>query len=227
MKIPRSIQVNYQSTNDPNTAKQWLENLPDLIAADLETAIRYTDNEIQEAKEKMNEESLPKKERIRYQAIAKATALGHPYHCTITHVNIAGSEEDAYVFIIDNKDIADVVLQFLVTTKKKQIWHNYCYDGRFMRYYADADPVDIEDTQILAKTLINHVETFKARTGLKELAGQWYGDWGIDAENFTLAQQYDEKVLRYSAIDACATFKLWHYLQEFIQNNPLKEEAHE
>jgi len=223
MKIPRSIQVNYESTNDPNTAKQWLEGLPDLIAADLETALRYSKTELQEAKEKMQDERLSKKERIRYQAIAKATALGHPYHCTITHVNIAWTEEDAYVFIIDNKAIADLVLNFLITTKKKQIWHNYGYDGRFMRYYADKDPIDIEDTQILAKTLINHVETYKARTGLKELMGPYYGDWGIDAENFDLEKQHDPKVIKYSAIDAAATFKLWNDLQTFIKNNPLEE----
>lgn len=217
MKLPRSIQVNYQSTNDANTAKQWLHGLPNLFAADLETAIRYSNETIQTAKEKMVDELLPKKERIRYQAIAKATALGHPYHCTITHVNVAWTEEDAYVFIIDNKKIADVVLNFLVTTTSKQIWHNYCYDGRFMRYYAHADPIDIEDTQILAKTLINHVETFKARTGLKELMGPWYGDWGISSDNFTLEQQHDPKVIKYSAIDAAATFKLWEYLQDFIK----------
>lgn len=219
MKIQRSIQVNYQSTNDSNTAKQWLNELPKLFAADFETAIRYTAEEIQDAKAKMIDDSLPKKERIRYQAIANATALGHPFHCTITHCNVAWTEEDAYVFIIDNKAVADVVLNFLVTTTRKQIWHNYGYDGRFMRYYAGRDPIDIEDTQILAKTLLNHVETYKARTGLKELMGSWYGDWGIGAENFTIAQQHDPKVIKYSAIDAAAAFKLWTYLQEFIREN--------
>ena len=217
MEIPRSIQVNYQSTTDANTAKQWLKTLPDLIAVDFETAVRYTENEIEEAKRRMIDKSLPKKERIKNQAIAKATALGHPYHCTITHCNIAWSEKDAYVFIIDAKEIADVILNFLITTPIKQIWHNYGYDGRFMRYYADADPLDIEDTQILAKTLLNHVETFKAKTGLKDLMGAWYGDWGISSDNFTVAQQHDPKVIKYSAIDAAATFKLWQYLQEFIK----------
>jgi hypothetical protein len=219
MKIPRSIVVTYESTNDASTAKQWLNALPDLIAVDFETAIRYTAEEIQKAKEQMVNLALPKRERITYQAIAKATALGHPYHCTITHCNVAWTEDQAYVFIIDNAEIAKVVLDFLTTTIRKQIWHNYCYDGRFMQYYADADPINIEDTQILAKTLLNHVETFKAKTGLKDLMGTWYGDWGISADNFTIEQQHDPEVIKYSAIDAAATFKLWQYLQDFIKEN--------
>lgn len=216
MKVTDSIQVHYESTSDANTAKKWFDSLPSLISVDLETAIRYSDQEIQEAKEKMLDMRLSKYERIKYQAIAKATALGHPYHCTITHANIAWSEKDAYVFIIDDQAIADVILDGLVTTTRTQIWHNYCYDGRFMRYYVGADPINIEDTQILAKSIINHVEVFKARTGLKELAGAWYGAWGISSDNFTLAEQYNEQLIKYSATDACATFKLWEYLQNFI-----------
>jgi len=219
MKVERSIEVQYQSTNNPETAKEWLNSLPEVFSADFETAVRYSQEVIDEAKQKMVDTSLPKKERIVYQAIAKSSALGHPSHCTITHCSIAYSEKDAYVFIIDDQPIADVVLDFLVQTDKKQVWHNYAYDGRFLRYYAGKDAKDVEDTQIFAKTLINHVETFKARTSLKELAGHWYGDWAISADNFTVAQQYEEHVLKYAAIDACATIKLWNYLNDFIQSD--------
>lgn len=216
MEVTHSIQINYQSTNDAKVAKQWLESLPELFAADLECAVRYPEEVIADAKKKMIDEGLPKKERIRYQAIAKATALGHPYHCTVTHCSVAWTDKDAYVFIIDNQDIVDVLLDFLLSTMRTQVWHNYCYDGRFLRYYGGSDAINVEDTQILAKTLVNHVETFKARTGLKDLAGQWYGDWAISADHFTVEQQYEEKVLRYAGTDACATYKLWGYLQQWV-----------
>lgn len=219
MKVQRMINVNYESTNDPVTAQQWIDSLPNLFAADFEAAIRYTDEEVTEAKVKMLDTSLPKKERIAYQVIANATALGHPYHCTITHCSIAYTDQDAYVFIIDNQDIADVVLNFLITTEKTQIWHNYGYDGKLIAYYADGCAKNIEDTQILAKTLLNHVEVFKAKTGLKHLMGEVYGDWAISVDNFSVSQQYEEKVLKYAAIDACATFKLWDYLNEFVREN--------
>ena len=217
MKIQRSIEVTYEATNDPAEAAKWIANLPDVFAADFETAIKYTAEEVAESKVISLDTTIPRLERVRHQAIANATALGHPSHCTITHCSMAASESEGLVFIIDNQEIADVVLDFLTETEKKQIWHNYCYDGRFLRYFQRKDVKNFEDTQIFAKTLINHVEIFKARTSLKDLAGAWYGDWGISADNFTLAQQYEPKVLHYAAIDACSTFKLWHYLNSFCR----------
>lgn len=216
MKVQHSIKVSYKKTNDAAVAKEWLKGLPDVFSADFETAVRYSKETIEEAKKLSEDTTLSKKERISYIAIAKASALGHPYHCTITHCSIGISENEALVFIIDSQKIANVVLDFLVETEKVQIWHNYAYDGRFLMYYGNKNAKNIEDTQILAKTLINHVEPVKAQVGLKTLAGSWYGDWGISSDNFTLEQQYDEKVIRYAAIDAAATFKLWTYLNDFI-----------
>ena len=127
--------------------------------------------------------------------------------------------KDAYVFIIDSQEMADVVLDFLVETDKVQVWHNYGYDGRFLCYYAGGNAKNVEDTSILAKTLVNHVDVHKAAVGLKQLMGEYYGDWGISSDNFTLDQQYEEFVIKYAAIDAAATYYLWEYLNEFIEEN--------
>lgn len=87
------------------------------------------------------------------------------------------------------------------------------YDFRHLYYHTGKFPINYEDSQILAKTLINHVDTFKARTGLKELQGHKYSAWGISSDNFTLAQMNEPHVLHYAAIDAAATYDLWQYLQ--------------
>jgi len=222
MKVQGSIKVEYKHTTDAAQAKLWIEEVPDLFSADFEVAVRYSESVIEEASRLAEDNNLSKKDRISYRAIVKASALGHPYHCTITHCSIGISEKEAIVFVIDNQEIADVVLGFLVETEKVQIWHNYSYDGRFLMYYTDNNAKNIEDTQILAKTLVNHVEVMKAQVSLKVLAGSWYGNWGISADNFTLAQQHDEKVIKYAAIDACATFKLWKYLNDFINNEEVE-----
>lgn len=219
MHVEGIIKVTYKSTSDPKIASRWLETLGPEFAADFETAIRYTKEEVQQAKERMLDTTLPKRERIVYQTIANATALGHPSHCTITHCSMACSESEAYVFIIDKQEMADVILDFLVDTTKTQIWHNYSYDGRFIKYFTGKQPKTVEDTQVFAKTLINHVDILKARSSLKLLAGEWYGDWGISSDNFIVEQQYDEHVLHYAAIDACATYKLWRYLNDFVQSS--------
>lgn len=217
MKFERAIVVNFKQTNDAAVAQKYIDKLPSLIACDFETAIRYTSAEVEEAKLKMVDTDLPKRERIHYQAIANATALGHPSHCTITHCSIAISEDTAFVFIIDNQAIADVVLGYLVETEATQIWHNYSYDGRFIRYFMGKDAKNVEDTQIFAKTLLNHVDVTKANTKLKMLAAAWYGDWAVSADNFTLEQQYDPILIKYAAIDAASTFKLYNYLLDWCK----------
>lgn len=218
MKVEHDIDVTYKATSEASEAAVWLRELPDLFAADFEAAVKYSAEHIEEAKKLMVDTSLPRIEMVKHQAIANSSALGHPSHVTITHCSIAASESEGLVFIIDNQAIADVVLDFLTSTKKTQIWHNYCYDGRLLRYYQRKDAINVEDTQILAKTLVNHVEVFKAKTSLKELAGAWYGDWAISVDNFTVAQQHEPHVLKYAAIDACATFKLWGYLNGFVKD---------
>lgn len=219
MKVQRMINVNFEYTSDAKIAKKWLKSLPSLFAADFEAAIWYTDEQVNEAKVNMLDMNLSKKERIANQVIANASALGHPYHCTITHCSIAYSDRDAYVFVIDNQEIADEVLNFLGDTESTQIWHNYCYDGRLLCYYGKGNSKNIEDTQILAKTLLNHVDIYKAKTNLKHLMGGYYGNWAISADNFTLAQQHELFVIKYAAIDACATYKLWEILNEFTKEN--------
>lgn len=213
-----NIEIEYKYTTDVDEARVWLNSLPKLFSADFETAVKYSDKVISMAKDKLKDPNTPKIEKIHYKALVEATPLGHPSHCVITHCSIAISETFSYVFIIDSDEMHELVTNFLVTTEAVQIWHNYSYDGRFLRYFTGKDAKNVEDTQILAKTLINHVETYKAKTGLKELAGSWYGDWGISSDLFKLSQMYETKVIKYAGIDACATFKLWTYMQEYIGN---------
>ena len=71
MQVQHSIDVTYESTNDAKTAEKWLNQLPDLFAADFEAALRYSADVIADAKLKMLDTSIPKKERIYYQALAK------------------------------------------------------------------------------------------------------------------------------------------------------------
>ena len=146
-----------------------------------------------------------------------ATALDHPIHTTITHCSMAVSESEAYVFILDNDKLRNLVLNFLVTTKTTQILHNASFDFKHIYHYTGKFPLNYEDSQIRAKCVLNHVETYKAKTGLKELAGHKYGSWGISSDNFNLSQIHDPKVIEYAAIDAASTFWLYHSIGRHIE----------
>lgn len=208
------LNVTYESTNNAYKAKQFIEKIKryNIIAWDFETAIKYTKEDIEFAKNLIATGKLEKFERIQLESKINATALDHPSHCVITHCSIAISETESYVFILDNTSITKYILNYLVSTSQKQILHNASYDFRFLQYFTNKFPKDYEDTALLAKSLLNHVETYKANVKLKELAGHIYGAWGISADNFDIDHMYDSNVLLYAATDSCATLWLWNYM---------------
>lgn len=217
-----TIQVTYEATSDPVRASQMLSHIESLsIAAfDFEAAVKYTPEDIEHFKAQLENSDLPYLKRKSYQSKAKATALSHPSHTQLTHLSIAWSESEAYVIILDTPEITDLVLNFLVTTDMVQIWHNLSYDAKHIVHRTGQFPKNYEDTQIFAKTLINHVDTFKAKTGLKELAGEAYGSWAISPDLFDVSQMYEENVLKYAATDACATMWCWNKLQSYVKETP-------
>ena len=211
------IHVNFQSTSSVYTANQWLRDLASqpIIACDFEAAVKYTPNELDQYRALLDND-LSRLERIRIESILNATALDHPSHCVLTHCSIATSESDSYVFIFDNPRILRRVLNFLVTTDVKQIWHNASYDFKHIQYNVGTMPRNYEDSAILAKCILNHCDKNLATVGLKELAGKWYGEWAISPDSFDLSQMHDPKMLLYAATDACATYKLYHSMRNYI-----------
>jgi len=218
MEIEQPLEVTYKSARNVFTASQYLTEIRqyDIFAADFETASRYTP----EQRDIMTAElatDIPTRRRTLLEAALAATALSHPYHVTLTHCSIAISDTEAYVFILDSKGITDLVLNFLITTTQTQIWHNASFDFKHIYHHTGKFPRVYEDTQLLAKTILNHVDTYKANTGLKQLAGHKYGTWGISSDNFDLSHMYDEHVHHYAAIDACATYWLWSSIQSHLE----------
>lgn len=218
--ILEPITVTYETAATSFKASQLLNKLKHhpVIAWDFEAAVKYSDTELESFKKEL-ERGTSKRRKIELESKLNAEALDHPSHVTLTHCSIAWSDHEAYVFILDNKSITNLVLNYLVTSPQKQILHNATFDFKHLYYHTGKFPQDYEDTQVLAKTLVNHVDNFKAGVKLKELAGRWYGKWAIAADEFKLSQMYENHVLLYSATDACATFKLWEELNAYCSEN--------
>lgn len=223
-----TLKVTYKSTANALTANTFLRDISKhpVIACDFEVASKYTDQERALLQAQLSDESLPHLSRMEAKAKLHSTALDHPSHTVLTHLSVAVSETEAYVFILDNPAITRRVLQFLITTPQKQVWHNFTFDGKHILHRTGKLPLDFEDTQIFMKTLINHVDVHKANTGLKDLAGYMYGSWGISSDNFTIAQMYEPHVLLYAATDACATLWLWNRLLSNTPNLPAPKEPY-
>lgn len=211
-----STPVTYKSTSNPYIALQLLNSLPSVIACDFETASKYSDSdklqlqaELDLLEDKKTDYALALKQRI------ASTGLSHPSMVDITHLSVAYSESEAYVIITDTPKLRSLILNWLVTTDRLQIWHNASYDFRLVYHATNKFPPNYEDSQIFAKTLLNHVEVHKANTGLKHLMGWRFGSWAVAADSFNLSRMYDEDVLLYAATDAVSTLCLYNELRAY------------
>lgn len=216
-----TITVTYRATSSAYEANKLLAEISKYptIAWDLEIASRYSEEELAKYQAILDDKSSTKARLIEAQGILNSTALDHPYHTVVTHCSIAISESEAYVFIMDNEAILRLVFNYLVTTTQVQVLHNSSFDFKHLYYHTGKFPKNYEDTALLAKTLLNHVDTWKASVKLKELAGRWYGDWALSADNFVSEQMYETQMLLYSAVDSAATYKLFTFINEECDND--------
>ena len=218
--VLETINVDYEWTKVPRIAAQWLREIKGPVACDFEVAIKYSKEEIQKMKDRyeiIKDDDNHFAEAKSLYSITKATGLSHPYYCMITHFSFAESENKGKVIVLDDKRTAKLLLTWLVETDVKQLWHNASFDFKHIQFHTGRFPKVYEDTQIASKCLLNHVETFKANTGLKHMMGHYYGNWAVSADNFTLEQMYNEDLIKYAAVDACATFKLWTEIESHIK----------
>ena len=218
-EIVKSINHTYSSSLE--TILETLNNLPDLIACDFETASRWTDSEKQTMKDFLKEEKLnptADHEEIRLiNQYIESTGLSHPSLTYITHFSVAWSELDAFVAILDTEEKRKAVCNWLVKTDRKQIWHNLSFDGKLINYHTGKLPLNYDDTQILTRCLLNHVKTDESKSSLKHLMGYRYGDWAVTKDNFNLANLFDEQLIEYAAIDACATYALYNEIIGYLK----------
>ena len=211
------IVVNYEYTNNLYKAKQWLSNLPDLFAADFEVASKYTKKQKDLIKHRLDNYKLAfEKERVLLQQLT-SDGLSHPSLTVITHLSVGWTDRDSKVIVCDTERIRMLVLDFLISTTKQQLWHNCVFDFKHIFYHTGVLPQDYIDTQLLAKSLLNDADSFKDRTGLKELMSYAYGSWAVAKESFTLEEMWDENMLRYTATDPCACMKLYQYILEVLE----------
>lgn len=208
------IVVNYEYTTNLYQARQWLESLPDTFAADFEAASKFTKEEKSLFQYRLDNYNLTFEEKLLYNQYIQSDGLSHPSLTVITHLSVAWSEDEGYVIICDTDALREYIGLYLITTDRTQIWHNAVYDFSHIYYLTGSIPKNFIDTQLLSRNMLNNADSSKDRTSLKYLMGEYYGDWGISKDSFTLEEMYNPKTIRYSATDATATHKLYSLIQE-------------
>lgn len=204
------MKVEYEYTDNAYKASKWLNELPDLFAADFEVASKFTAKEKDYLQLKyglMKDLDFEQKRVIRQQI--ESDGLSHPSLTVITHLSVGWSSTDSRVIVCSSDKIRNIVYDFLINTDKTQIWHNAVFDFKHILYHTGYIPKKYIDTLLLARCILNDANGFKNNVSLKELMAYAYGDWAISKDNFTLEEMWDENMIKYSAIDSAATYKLY------------------
>lgn len=208
------ITVMYETYSTTFSALQRLQDLPHTLSLDFETQSIYSNEEREEAKQLLKHPDIDRPTERLCKMAANSSGLSFPGITKITHMILGLSSSHSIVIIISSPQMEATLLNWVVQSDHHFIVHNAGFDIKQIYIKTGQFPKDYDDTQLLAKTYINHVEAWKASVGLKELMGQYYDPkWttikGYDNENLK-----DEAFLRYCSIDAAATYLLWEQLQE-------------
>ena len=208
------IQVDYEVYSTVYSALQRLQSIPHMVSLDFETQSIYSTAEKAEAKELLKHPDIDRPTEKLCKMVANSSGLSYPGITRITHMIIGLSSSHSIIIIISTPQMEQTMLNWIVTTDHRFLIHNAGFDVKQIYIKTGHFPKHYDDTQLLAKTFINHVDIWKASVGLKELMGQYYDPrWAvsIDYDNTDLK---DSTFLRYCAIDGAATYLLWSQLQE-------------
>ncbi len=158
----------------------------------------------------------------------EAKDLTLPQFNELTMLSIGWNLLKSTVIVFKDQAIRDYVLNWLVTTEVRQVWHNSLFDLKFVKYYTGKLPKNIEDSQLLAAIYNNNVDSMKRKSGLKALSGTLYQDWAKDKSSFDLYDTsmndtvtnlnyvgegdpsiYNLALIKYAGIDTPATKLAW------------------
>ena len=158
----------------------------------------------------------------------EAKDLTLPHFNPLTMLSIGWNLLKSTVIVFKDDAIRDYVLNWLVTTNVKQVWHNSTFDFKFIKYHTDKLPINYEDSQLLAAVYNNNVDSAKRISGLKSISGTLYQDWASAKSSFDLYDTelnhtvtnlnyvgtndpsvYNLALIKYAGIDTMATKLAW------------------
>jgi hypothetical protein len=216
-----TIEVSYKLFSTNFAIKKALKILMSypIISFDTETRGLYLKEERAKATRIISDDEIkPEDKKVAY-LIANNSGLSFPSLVRVTHFVFGISEDFSIIFIANDPSTEMLIWNWLKEYPGKLLIHNTLYDLKIMHNRVGALPKDYEDTQLLAKAMINNADSWKAKVGLKELMGDDYDPAWTLIHDYEPENLKDFKFLRYASIDGAATFKLWCDIQHTINGD--------
>lgn len=189
-----------------------------VISFDTETRSIYSQEDVKEAKLLLkNEHEIPYEYKKITNIVSRASGLSYPGIVDVTHFIFGFSKDSSSIFITRNIREELLIWNWLARFRGKVLIHNSLFDLKLMYQRIGKLPLVYEDTQLLAKSLINNAENWKAKVGLKQIMAEYYDPRWALVDDYNIKNLKDEAFLDYCACDGAATFYLWEILQEYMQ----------
>ena len=212
------IEVSYDYHTTAYSIRKALAELSEhtMLSYDCEAQSQYSLEEKAEAKLLLKDsiDDLSPEDIRLCKLVAGSNGLSYPEIVKTTHFIFGTSESHSVILIANDMKTEQIIRDWLVAYTGKLLIHNALFDLKQVYLTTGKFPIDFEDTQLLAKTYLNHTETWKANSGLKHLMAQYYDPRWEHIETYDIVDYKDPDFLRYCAVDGAATWKLYHQLLE-------------
>ncbi|MCK5536020.1 MAG: hypothetical protein KAI79_04290 [Bacteroidales bacterium] len=215
-----TIKVNYKVHATDYIISKALHKLDSLsmVSFDLETQSLYSIEQKKEARELLKGE-LSYEDKKLCKLAARSSGLSNPRLIKATHFIFGISKEESIICIANSRRTEKLIFNWLAKYKGKVLIWNSLFDLKIMYERVKALPIDYEDPMLLLKSLINDVEDWNAKVGLKDFMGGHYDNKWCLIDTYDIVDYKDKNFIRYCAIDGAATYYGYELIQEQINGS--------
>ena len=214
----KTIEVNYKVYSTDYTIKKALKLLDNhkVISYDCETNTLFSKENRAEAKDLLKNSNLNYKDMKFCKLVARSSGLSNPRLIKVTHFLFGTSKDESIILIANSRKTEKLIFDWLANYKGKVITWNALFDLKIMYDRVNKLPRDYEDAMLLLKSLINDVNDWEGRVGLKDFMGKWYDKKWQLIETYDIENFKDKDFLRYCSIDAASTYYAYEIIKEEI-----------
>lgn len=190
----------------------------DLLSFDTETRSIYNKEERKEAKEYLKEANIYDPYYKQARVVSESSGLSYPSIVRTTHFIFGESKSKSHIVICNTPELEMFMWELVANYTGTFLIHNSLFDLKICFQRLKKLPPKFIDTALIVKCMINHVNIWKAKTGLKELMGSYYDPkWQLYSDDYEPEDFKNHSFINYCAIDGAATVYLWEIIQEELK----------
>lgn len=210
------IEVKYKVASTNYSIRKVLSALKDYdtLGFDTETKGVYSKQERKDAVQFLKNEDIDPDNKRQALLVSGNSGLSFPALVNVTHFIFGISKSESVVVICSDHKTEMMVWKWVAEFKGLFLVHNALFDFKIMYHRVGKFPKNYIDTSLEAKCLINHVNIWKSKTGLKEIMGSYYKPRWSELEEYEPDNSHDPVFVEYASIDGAAVVYLWELIQE-------------